>query len=491
MKGNHQSTDEFLDIISTSSGVISDFVKIFPGKDFVGEDPKWIENWFEGRINHYFSGGKSGKFNVQTHVQNIEQRCDQLNQLDIHKGCIKSIRPNYFRGFKNLSSPVSFQGDLIVIHGKNSTGKTSLAEAFEWCLTGELIRRKSNLCGDPTELENCISHQLKPEGEETWVEISFQVEDDIFVIKRLLVRDYGKNSTSGSESKFFVNKAELNQDEEKEFLDTYFAGVPPILMQHSLGLFVKSSSTARRDYFERLLRLDELTYLIEKAVIGKPRLSEFPYADDSQKMVLWEKFSESVSEKSRKDLKNIEKASEKEFINKFNKILLEVGHSEFQGILEGKEDLTQLILKIKEVQAKSRQKQLPLFGQIKPRETIDSNFKEIFSKDRIKILVDNFQDSYSKLETSKSAAKSIGEAQLAISKSVQVLVESGLINKSLQNQLCPICETGSLLKKRIALITSWQPIQEAVSSAKSSFISEKNSLITSVKPPFSCTLSGS
>ncbi|MBL0347275.1 MAG: AAA family ATPase [Anaerolineales bacterium] len=40
-----------------------------------------------------------------------------------------------------MSDPINLTGKLIVIDGRNSSGKTSLAEAFEWLLSGQLIRR--------------------------------------------------------------------------------------------------------------------------------------------------------------------------------------------------------------------------------------------------------------------------------------------------------------------------------------------------------------
>lgn len=46
-------------------------------------------------------------------------------------------------------------------------------------------------------------------------------------------------------------------------------------MQHTLRDFVQSNPAARRQYFEQLLKLDDLTTMIEKAVIGDTRLREF------------------------------------------------------------------------------------------------------------------------------------------------------------------------------------------------------------------------
>jgi len=108
-----------------------------------------------------------------------------------------SLRPHYFRGFRNIGEPIDLSSNLTVIDGRNSSGKTSLAEAFEWLLTGELVRRYMQQQGNARELENCIGNQLKPAGEETWVEAVFATNTgERISLKRVLIRDYGTTQTA-------------------------------------------------------------------------------------------------------------------------------------------------------------------------------------------------------------------------------------------------------------------------------------------------------
>src|SRR5690606_1306805 len=70
-----------------------------------------------------------------------------------------TVQPNYFRGFRALSGPVSVAGRLVVLFGRNSGGKTSLAEALEWLLTGALARRATPDFRNAKELERCIGNE--------------------------------------------------------------------------------------------------------------------------------------------------------------------------------------------------------------------------------------------------------------------------------------------------------------------------------------------
>ena len=59
-----------------------------------------------------------------------------LMQPRIRKLSVKGFRA-YGANIQTLSLP----SDIAVIWGANSKGKTSLAEAFEFLLTGKIVRR--------------------------------------------------------------------------------------------------------------------------------------------------------------------------------------------------------------------------------------------------------------------------------------------------------------------------------------------------------------
>ena len=59
-------------------------------------------------------------------------------------------------------------------------------------------------------------------------------------------------------------------------------------MQHTLRSFVQSPPSRRRQYFERILALDELTDLIGRAVIGNAKLPGFKSPQGSYGLLQWE-----------------------------------------------------------------------------------------------------------------------------------------------------------------------------------------------------------
>jgi hypothetical protein len=123
--------------------------------------------------------------------------------------------------------------------------------------------------------------------------------------------DYGTTLASKCTSTLFLNDQELSPEEESQTLDRLFASVPPILMQHTLRLFVESPPKERRQYFERLLHLDGLTNLISKAVIGDARLAEFPGLTGNEGLKTWERLGASIkAEISKKAHRQMSRSEE-------------------------------------------------------------------------------------------------------------------------------------------------------------------------------------
>ena len=104
-----------------------------------------------------------------------------------------SVQANYFRGFLKQDVPIDLSGDLVVIDGRNSSGKTSLAEAVEWLLTGRLARRDQL---NAKEMHGYISNRFRPSDEETWVEGVFKADTETLVYRRKLTADYGKTANA-------------------------------------------------------------------------------------------------------------------------------------------------------------------------------------------------------------------------------------------------------------------------------------------------------
>ena len=298
----HSSGDQVLSLLLGIDGMVSEFVENFPGKFSSESSLAWLDEWFRNRAEAFFNDSANGDTLESKQVDNLLADLLRHEASVVRKPVrLLSLQPHYFRGFRDLAEPINFVGDLVVVDGRNSSGKTSLAEAIEWLLTGELLRRGMQQYGNARELENCISNQLKPADEEIWVEAELVSDaDEHFKLKRVLKTDYGATQTSIPESTLSLNGKELSLPEEAELLGSLFAGVPPLLMQHSLRLFVHSTPAERRSYFERLLQLDELTYLIEKAVVGNARLADFPSSSGSIAWKRWKNLTSSVRQHDSK-----------------------------------------------------------------------------------------------------------------------------------------------------------------------------------------------
>ncbi|WP_442955015.1 AAA family ATPase, partial [Parasphingorhabdus sp.] len=55
---------------------------------------------------------------------------------------IKSLTVRGFRAYGGAEQVLNLPGDIAVVWGPNSKGKTSLGEAFEFLLTGSISRRE-------------------------------------------------------------------------------------------------------------------------------------------------------------------------------------------------------------------------------------------------------------------------------------------------------------------------------------------------------------
>ena len=274
----HATGDETLSRLSMNLGAGGDLVRAFPGGKNT-EDPNWLGTWFQARIQKHLSGPLSEPDTILPFDPPAD--LGAATPLLVPSIKIKSLQAHYFRGFRQSEGPVNLSGDFIVIEGRNSSGKTSLAEALEWLFSGSLSRRESSDAGNARELEDCVANQFRPAGIDTWVSASFAhtpegADVQEFSLRRVLTEDYGSTSNATCKSVLYHDDKELTAEAERKVLDKFFAGVPPLLMQHTLRDFVQGEPRKRREYFERLLRLDELTGLIRDAVVTDAKATDFP-----------------------------------------------------------------------------------------------------------------------------------------------------------------------------------------------------------------------
>ncbi|MFQ5873581.1 MAG: ATP-binding protein, partial [Dehalococcoidia bacterium] len=384
---DHPTGDDALSFLVTVPGAIGNFVRTYPGIQVL-DDLDWLDGWFRARINLHFSGALSETDTIQPpDSRSGSARVEPLAQ----SVRLQSVQPHYFRGFREVPRPIRMDGDLVAIDGRNSSGKTSLAEALEWLFSGSLSRRESKELGNPRELENCVSSQFRPDDDETWVHAVFDSISpggvETLTLRRVLKADYGTTSTATCTSILFMNDQELTLQEERKVLDELFASVPPLLMQHTLRLFVESDPRHRREYFERLLRLDELTNLISRSVVGDDRLAEYSSPTGSVALQRWESLGSLVQvESSKRAHRRASRSGKGDLTAHLREALTLIGHHEFSALIDSTLQYEEIGVALTQEQRKARQKSFPLLSQLRPQQQIsDDPYQSSYAADVAKI----------------------------------------------------------------------------------------------------------
>jgi hypothetical protein len=211
---SHTTGDEVLSLLTNLPGTLGSFVHAYPGSQ--SEDDSWLDSWFITRTNGHFNQTISPDDKILVH-KTFPTVTQGMLAEPIR---LKSVEPHYFRGFREIQQPINFNGYLVVFEGRNSSGKTSLAEALEWLFTGRLSRREGKDLGSARELENCISNEFRPENDKTWVKTTLESqkkeETESFTLCRVLKSDYGTTLESKCFSVLLKDDIELSPNEEQQ-----------------------------------------------------------------------------------------------------------------------------------------------------------------------------------------------------------------------------------------------------------------------------------
>lgn len=173
---------------------------------------------------------------------------------------IEWIEVQGFRGFGELQR-LELGTPLAVIWGPNSQGKTSLAEAFEFLLTGTIARREL-MASSQDEFADALRNAHLPIDQPVFVQARFRSTDGTgHGVKRTLTRDFEKRA--GCESTLEVDgKAATGADlADIGIVLSLPPMAAPILMQHTLGYLFSAKPQERSSYFKALLEVGDLDQL--------------------------------------------------------------------------------------------------------------------------------------------------------------------------------------------------------------------------------------
>ena len=169
---------------------------------------------------------------------------------------IKRLEIRGFRAFGANAQVLEFKGPMAIIWGPNSQGKTSIAEAIEFLLTGKTVRREF-LASAKSEFAEALRNAHLPEEEEVFVSTTIEDADGrLHVVKRRLVRDY--TGREPCQSELTINDTIAR---DLSTLGIHLSQPPleaPVLMPHTLRYVVSADPQKRTDYFKALLEVSDL-----------------------------------------------------------------------------------------------------------------------------------------------------------------------------------------------------------------------------------------
>lgn len=174
---------------------------------------------------------------------------------------IRRIEVQGFRSFGAATQSAEIDAPIAVLWGQNSKGKTSLAEAVEFLLTGQTVKREL-MASRHAEFADALRHAHLNDATETYVAAMLDCPDGTNrVIKRTLVRDYGKQGACVSS--LTIDGFPATEDDLAR-LGIVLSQPPlraPVLAQHTLNYLFTVRPTDRSTYFKALLEVTDLDEL--------------------------------------------------------------------------------------------------------------------------------------------------------------------------------------------------------------------------------------
>lgn len=176
---------------------------------------------------------------------------------------IVSLEVRGFRAFGATAAHFALDAPLTVAHGGNSQGKTSLAEAVEFLLSGRSSRREL-LGGAKAEYNDSLRNAHLPDGDtDVYVEAMVRTPDGtLHRARRVLTCDFGRGAEC--ESQLLLDGQEVA---DLSTVGLLLADPPvraPVLLQHILRHALSTEPKQRVAYFKSLLSLSDLDLLRDR-----------------------------------------------------------------------------------------------------------------------------------------------------------------------------------------------------------------------------------
>ena len=174
---------------------------------------------------------------------------------------INKIEVQGFRAFGRNRQTLAFGSLPAAIWAPNSQGKTSLAEAFEFLLTGQIARRQLT-ASTQDEFADALRNAHMPAGMPAYVEAEITSADSKpHKVRRTLISDYAKRQDCQSTLQIDGKNA---KESDLAVLGIVLSQPPlaaPVLAQHMLGYLFSARPQDRATYFKKILEVTDLEEL--------------------------------------------------------------------------------------------------------------------------------------------------------------------------------------------------------------------------------------
>lgn len=163
-----------------------------------------------------------------------------------------------FRSFGAKPQTLVFSSPISAVWAPNSHGKTSLAEAFEFLLTGHIVRREL-IASSQDEFAGALRNVHIPDGTPVFVQAEVVGSDGTkHTIRRTLASDYGKKEDCRT-----VLQIDWKPADEQALiaLGIVLSQPPlrgPVLTQHTLGYLFSARPQDKATYFRAVLEVTDL-----------------------------------------------------------------------------------------------------------------------------------------------------------------------------------------------------------------------------------------
>jgi hypothetical protein len=160
-----------------------------------------------------------------------------------------------------IEQSLLFDEDVALIWGGNSQGKTSVAEAIEFLLSGTVVR-PAMLGGAKNEYDRSLRNAYHPDGEPTVVRAGIEDRDGHERrVERELTSDFGRGRDCAS--RLTIDGAQV---EDLSSIGIVLAEPPlraPVLFQHSIRYALSAAPSDRLTYFKALFEIGDLDALAD------------------------------------------------------------------------------------------------------------------------------------------------------------------------------------------------------------------------------------